>query len=453
MSAKDFLLNNKKINLYNPDTNVFDYFEKKKTVLNLFTGDSINRGFNKIYSKDLDEEFDGWITDMVLRIEIPKLINTDPGDGGYLNWVDNIGHALIEYIELKAFGQTILDKQIPYGLWLDIYNELHDVNNEEWDIIGKNASVDSLKVYKTKSQIIYVPLHLWFSKNNESAFPHFIVNKNKNRSGTCLKFGVKTRPLSELIVTSGDTDSGDYKDTILTKIDLIFDSIRSKNTSDDIEIHNTINRLYKSYENLKTPYRIFFDNYKKDTVDTGSGTTLKHTLKLDSPVKFIYFVIRHNNRIRSKNITDKTLMAVNESASETNTNDWFNYGNIALNDLNTYDTFEHLTLTLKGGNKNWVTTDSELDSIYFRKVVPYLSNSHVPQKHIYSIDFSNSIKNDINGYLNVKNDRHLIFDFKKQMKSSTVTFISVILNYIDINIKDEGKNTTSLLVKYNHWAI
>ena len=150
MSAKDFLLNNKKINLYNPDTNVFDYFEKKKTVLNLFTGDSSNRGFNKIYSKDLDEEFDGWITDMVLRIEIPKLINTDPGDGGYLNWVDNIGHALIEYIELKAFGQTILDKQIPYGLWLDIYNELHDVNNEEWDIIGKNASVDSLKVYKTK---------------------------------------------------------------------------------------------------------------------------------------------------------------------------------------------------------------------------------------------------------------------------------------------------------------
>ena len=28
--AKDFLLNNKNFNLYNPNPNIFDYFEKKK---------------------------------------------------------------------------------------------------------------------------------------------------------------------------------------------------------------------------------------------------------------------------------------------------------------------------------------------------------------------------------------------------------------------------------------
>tara|TARA_B110001450_G_C17653686_1_gene494298 strand:+ start:36 stop:1412 length:1377 start_codon:yes stop_codon:yes gene_type:complete len=452
MSAKDFLLNNTKLNFYKPNPKVFDYFEKKKTVLNLFPNGTSNIGFDQMHRVNIDEEFDGWITDMVLRIELPKLIADDQEDGGYLNWVDNIGHAIIKHIEVEAFGQIILNKLFPYGLWLDMYNELHDINNEEWDIIGKNASVESLKVYKTKPQIIYVPLHLWFSKNNESAFPHFIINKSK-KFGSCLKFGLMTRPLSELIVTSGNTDISHYKDTKITKIDLIYDSIRSNNTTDNIEIHRTINQLYDSYKNLKTPYRIFFDNYKMDEGSTHIGTTLKHTLNLYSPVKFIYFVIRRNSRIRSLGIDKKADMAVNP-VDGVNTNDWFNYGNITLNALDTYDTFDYLTLTDKQCAKNWITSHSKLDSIYFRKVVPYLSNKHVPQKHIYSIDFSNSVNNDINGYLNVKNDRRLIFDFENQMADSTITFISVILNYIDINIKVEGTSTApphTLLVKHNYW--
>jgi hypothetical protein len=446
--SKNFLLNNSKFKLYSPNPKLFDYFEKKKTVLNLFSESSNNKGFNKTFNTKIDDEFDGWITDMVLRIELPKLIDTDPGDGGYLNWVDNIGHALIEYIDLQVFGHTIINKDTPYGLWLDIYNELNDINNNEWDIIGKNASIDSLKIYKTTTKILYIPLHFWFSKDNESAFPHFIVNKNAHRSRTCLKFKVKISDISNLIITSGSTNVDTYKDKSIKKIDLIFDSIRSKNLSDDAELQKTIDLLYKSY-GIKNHYKVYFDNYKFDTVSTKTGSSLTYTHKLEDALKFIYFVIRHDDRIKTSNITDK--VPLNDAPNKTNANDIFNYSNKdAIVNLNTYDTFETLQLTLQGGNKNWITTDGVLDSIYFRKVVPYLNKKHVPQKHIYTIDFSNSINNDINGYLHVPNQgRDLIFKFTNQMKNSQITIISVVLNYIKIKVDKDN----ILRVGNSNWKI
>lgn len=445
--SKNFLLKNKKLNLYNPNPQLFDYFEKKKSVKNLYDATSTGKGFNESFTTKIDEQFDGWITDMLLRIELPNLIAEDAGDGGYLNWVDNIGHALIEYVDLKAFGHTIIDYKTPYGLWLDIYNELNDINNNEWDIIGKNATVESLKIYKTTPTILYIPLHFWFSKDNGSAFPHFIVNKNEKRTGTCLTFKVKITDISKLIITSGSTNVSTYKDKSITKIDLIYDSIRSRNTRDDTEIQKTIDLLYKSYETK--PYIVYFDNYIINTESTGENSSLKYTLNLEDALKYIYFVIRHDDRIQVSNIDDK--VPVNDDPTEKNSNDMFNYSNTSpITNLDTYDTFETLQLTLTGGNKNWVTTDDVLDSIYFRKVVPYLNKKHVPQKHIYTIDFSNTINNDINGYLYVPNHgRKLRFNFTNQMKKSKITMISVVLNYIKIKVDKDN----ILRVGYSNWKV
>ena len=77
--AKDFLSNNKKFNLYNPEPVIFDYFEKKKTVKEFNNGNEADFGrtFGPIH---IDENFDGWITDMTLRVELPALMTKAVSD-------------------------------------------------------------------------------------------------------------------------------------------------------------------------------------------------------------------------------------------------------------------------------------------------------------------------------------------------------------------------------------
>jgi len=448
--AKDFLKNNKNFNLYNPDPTIFDYFEKKKTVKELNNSGELDFGrtYGPIY---IDEKFDGWITDMVLRIELPSLIEADPGGNGYLNWVDSIGHSIIESITLKAFGKEIISSQIDYGLWLDIQNELNDENNEEWSLIGKNADYETMKIYETSINVLYIPLHFWFSKNNDSAFPQFLVNKSNNIRDMCLSLTIKTRPIQELINSFGDVAYSTYKDKKITSIDIIYDSIRAENNNNDIELTKTIDNLYNSYKNVNNPYRIYFDNYKMhhqllDTIVDCSN------ILVDGPVKYIYFVIRHNNRIdRDIDITQTNLAIPLNENDETNQNDIFNYSNITPSYWGTYDTFKNLTVYVENNSKHWVTDKPKLDSIYYRKLTSYISKTHIPKKNIYTIDFSNSkdIGNyEINGYLNNNSNkrRNVHLEFEVPMADSTITLIYHVINYLNVHVDSENK-----LKCVNHW--
>ena len=440
--AKDFLLNNKNFNLYNPNPNIFDYFEKKKTVLNIVTDKPLGSAEKTWDTIKINQQFDGWITDMILRIKLPSLLETDPEDGGYLNWVDNIGHAIIKKVHLKAFNKDIYKDQ-NYGLVLDIYNEINDVNNEEWELIGKNASVESLKTYQTKDKIIYVPLHFWFSKNNESAFPHFLVNKSNGLNDNCLQFTLTTRSIIELIVSSGSKTYSSYKDKTVT-IDLIYDSVRAKNSSPDTSLDNTIQSLYNSYKNKNNPYRIYFDVYNEETQETtDSGTSIIqcNNSAIKGPLKYIYFVIRNNDRLKIPSTAGSPTILINEAPDDTHPNDIFNYSNIALlTSLNTYDTFETLNVKITTNLEGWVTQNPNLDAIYYRRLVPYLNKTHVPQKHIYTIDFSNSIGNEINGYLNNNNSKTNLVSliFNNKMNTSKISQIYVVINYLNVYIDDNN---------------
>ena len=441
--AKDFLLNNKNFNLYNPNPNIFDYFEKKKTVLNIVTNKPLGSSEKTWDTIKINQQFDGWITDMILRIKLPSLLGTDPEDGGYLNWVDNIGHAIIKRVHLKAFNKDIYKDQ-NYGLVLDIYNEINDVNSEEWELIGKNASVESLKTYQTKDKIIYVPLHFWFSKNNESAFPQFLVNKGNGLNENCLQFTLTTRSIIELIVSSGSKTYNSYKDKTVT-IDLIYDSVRATNSSPDTSLDNTIQSLYNSYKNKNNPYRIYFDVYNEETQETtDSGTSIIqcNNSAIKGPLKYIYFVIRNNDRLKIPSTAGSPTILINEAPADIHPNDIFNYSNLALiTSLDTYDTFETLNVKITTNLEGWVTQNPKLDAIYYRKVVPYLNKTHVPQKHIYTIDFSNSIGNEINGYLNNNTNKTDVVSltFKNKMNASSISLIYVVINYLNVYIDNSNR--------------
>ena len=65
---------------------------------------------------------------------------TVPTGGSYVNWTNATGYALIKEVSLELENQ-IIDKH--YGEWLDIWNELTDVNNNEHLLVNKHITKHS----------------------------------------------------------------------------------------------------------------------------------------------------------------------------------------------------------------------------------------------------------------------------------------------------------------------
>ena len=100
---------------------------------------------------------------IVLEFDIPKM--TGLATSTTQNWIDSIGHYIIEEVYIEVGGQ-IIDRQ--YGEWMDIWNEL-TMSSEHLDgystMIGKNKSGIS------DARTLIVPLQFWFCKNIGLALP------------------------------------------------------------------------------------------------------------------------------------------------------------------------------------------------------------------------------------------------------------------------------------------
>lgn len=100
-----------------------------------------------------------------LYIELPD-INSDL----HFKWVDKIGIALINNIEIEIEG-SIIDKH--YGDWLNIWFELtksYGHNKSYNNIIGNKQYLINYS-YSKKSNIIYIPLCFWFCLDTGLAIP------------------------------------------------------------------------------------------------------------------------------------------------------------------------------------------------------------------------------------------------------------------------------------------
>jgi len=350
----------------------------------------------------------GWLKNMTLRIELDALttdeIKTSKGGTGYINWVDSIGHAIIENITLKLGNTELFNNTFPYGLWLDVYNELNDPDMLEWGMIGKHSSIDGLKKYETNKKVLYVPLHLWFSESLQSALPYFLFS-----SGTGLSIKIQLRSFNDLVLFSSNNQLP--TGIKINKLQLIYDIIQ---VPDD-----KIISLKGQYR--KKPYQIYFNH--KDFFEQNLDSTVNLNFQ-NAPISKLIFVIRNNLRI----ISDNTPQ-INEHHSDVNGNDIFNYGNTSINNLGTYDNFETLNINTKNE-----TDDHDLDSIYYRKVTNMNNGKHVPQKHIYMVPFDYGTKvNNFLGFLDYKSQDTLQFDFEEPASNSTITVFALTCNKLEID--------------------
>lgn len=86
-------------------------------------------------------------------------------------WVDKLGHAIIDYVEIYIGGNRI-DKH--YGEWLNIWNELTGTTAKEKlynELIGNVKELTTFDRTTKPQYILQIPLQFWFCRTNGLALP------------------------------------------------------------------------------------------------------------------------------------------------------------------------------------------------------------------------------------------------------------------------------------------
>ena len=112
------------------------------------------------------------ITKMYLRLVLPSFALDQPvgQPAKKWAWVNRVGHALLDNVELEV-GGTRIDKQ--YGTWLNIWYELarNWAHDRGYDImIGNTTELTTLSA-KHDEAVLYIPLKFFNNRNDGLAIP------------------------------------------------------------------------------------------------------------------------------------------------------------------------------------------------------------------------------------------------------------------------------------------
>ena len=267
------------------------------------------------------------ITNAFLEVKIPALSSD-------WKWVNNVGHRLIEEVELEIGGQRI-DRH--YGEWLDIWTELTMSEDKkamfDSNMIGRNASHTGTD---GTAKTLYIPLHFFFNRNQGLALPLIALQYHE------VKINFTFRPVSELVYYVGSADPAPAAP-----------SVSEPSMS-----------LYMDYVYLDTDERKRFATSTHEllieqlqfTGDETATTNGSYRLNFNHPVKELVWVVTHGNNkaepFKYEN-DDKVEPVVDANLQ-----------------LNGHDRFD------------------KRDGSYFRLVQPYQHHTRITRKNIYVYSFA-----------------------------------------------------------------
>ena len=289
------------------------------------------------------------VTNMWLEVTLPKEYSA----GTDHQYVNSVGHALIEYVELEIGGQRI-DKH--YGEWLEIWSELtlpEEKRHGFKEMIGRRDAYNDKS--KLESRELFIPLQFFFCRNPGLALPLIALQYHE------VKLNIKFRDGKKLD-TNGDISGKDVKD---------FDSVK----------------LYVDYVYLDTEERQRFAQMSHEYLieqlqHTGVESTKSDQVRLNfnHPVKELVWAVR---RTANAEVLEFGNVSAN-LGSYIDAN-----GNVAGDVVDFQfatpadESFELAKLQLNGHDRF-----TERKAAYFRLVQPYQHHTRVPNKHIYCYSFA-----------------------------------------------------------------
>lgn len=267
-----------------------------------------------------------------LQVELPSV---DPS-GGNFNWVENIGHVLIDEVSIDIGGQTI-DKH--YGEFLTIWNELTQTAEKANGYDAMIGNVDVLTgndAGTTPAYTLYIPLQFWFCRNPGLALPLIALQYHE------VKFNISFRPVTQCYTLSAGTISPSTP------------AIANASLYVDYIYLDTDER--RQFAQVQHEYLI--EQLQYTGAESFSNSSVKSKLSLNHPCKELIWVLH-------------------TQAHET-ANAWSNFTNASG-----VDTIVDAKLQLNGHDRF-----STRSAGYFNLVQPYQHHTAIPSTGIYVYSFA-----------------------------------------------------------------
>jgi hypothetical protein len=337
-----------------------------------------------------------------IEVDLPKL---ESQNGATISWVNAIGHALIEQVDLYI-GENLIDRH--YGEWLEIWSELaldSSKRNGYNNMVSKYESFTSV----SGSLTLFIPLQFWFCRNPGLALPLISLQYHD------VKIIVKFRNFNQLwtfgpnsnytVTKSGNTVTSTYgpdfdsqdvgkimywedgtTDTIVSVTGIKQVVVSSSGFKNTQRIYTKPNDLPKyNYSILET--RIYADYIYLDTFERKFFATNKHEylieqLQFDSDTNYVKGQ-RFLKVPISFNLPMKELVWVSQLARYTEDNDVFNFSNTTDPNTNPSDPIERALILFNGTERF-----EERVGGYFRLVQPFSHHTRCPSSYIYVYSFA-----------------------------------------------------------------
>ena len=235
--------------------------------------------------------------DLITKMYIKCTVSLS-GTGGKFAWVNRLGHAMLEEVELLVGGSRI-DKQ--YYDWLDLWYELaRDIShNRGYDkLIGNNSEMTTLST-TTKTATIYIPLKFFCNKFDGLAIPLIALQHHD------VRLDFKFRNSSQLIVKESVTSAAATVTNISLLCNYVFlDSEERKRFASSA--HEYLIEQTQAARNEKV-----------------TSTKTIYNLSFSHPCKSIYWFMKNGNFISGKTflyyIPDSTYIYRSGYATENTT--------------------------------------------------------------------------------------------------------------------------------------
>lgn len=303
------------------------------------------------------------INRIYLDVQLPAL-NPDNDPDFAISWINSIGHALIQKVEIEI-GGNIIDTQ--YGIWMEIWDELTLPAEKRfgyYDMIGKH---DYFNVTMQQGALhLRIPLKFWFCRNVGLSLPIIALQNHT------VKLIFTFRKFEELWISS----TAD-----LLPIEQCFQNCKQCDKTCTAKEHFSIisASVFVDYIYLEENERKWFVNNKhqylieqvQSNLVSVNLTSINNVIELNfnHPVKELIWVIRDCEFIKK----------VGGGGNE-----WFNFSNHPnYIDLPKEDPMDEAILYFEGNYRFWPARKAK----YFREVQPYKRHHNIPDNFIYVYSF------------------------------------------------------------------
>ena len=392
---------------------------------------------------------------ILLEIDLPKLQSTN---GATIKWLNSIGHALIEQVDLYI-GELLIDRH--YGEWLEIWSELSldsSKRNGYNNMVGKYESYTS----NTGPFTVFIPLQFWFCRNPGLALPLIalqyhdvkIIIKFRNFDDLWT-FGPNNYYVASQTGTTVTSTSGPLFDELDqgkiiywadgTTSNILsspngFDSQYPRRLQVSAAASKPSQKIYiKPNDSPLGTYsiidaRVYADFIYLDTFERKFFAKNKHEylieqLQYDSDTNYI------NGQVLLKvplnfNLPMKELIWVSQLATYTEDKDIFNYSNTQDPNVEPSDALASALVMFNGTERF-----EERVAGYFRLYQPYAHHTRCPSSFIYVYSFALSPeKHQPSGTANFSmlNTVDLRLKYKIETGNSNVRVYGVNYNVLKI---------------------